>query len=346
MSKTSFLRACACLIFAAVLVTGCGGGSGGGSGSMPGKSSFTAGPITSTGAGTVTVKGTSFNVSRASISGDGGTHGAADLKLGMQTEIKAGEITTDAAGSHSQASDVLVTSAIIGPVDEIDTSTRLLIVLGQTIDVLDTTVFDTRFPNGAFSIAVGDVLQIFATLDTTTGHYVATRIEPAVDAPLFQLRGVVADLDKQARTFTIGGQNISCINLSDNEIPANLANGMEVIVKLQKTPVDGAWIAVEVKTPAPQLAEHNEIEVKGRVTSITSPTQFEVASIPVDASGAKIEGTISLGADVKVNGSMVNGILIATKVETDHDDEHDNHEKDKHEKDKHGDDDEHGDRND
>src|SRR5438270_13079520 len=91
MPNINLLRHCAHLIFAALLVTGCGGGSGGGgSGSNPAKSSFTAGPITSTGSGTVTVKGTSFNVSGASISGDGGAHGEADLKLGMQTEIKAG----------------------------------------------------------------------------------------------------------------------------------------------------------------------------------------------------------------------------------------------------------------
>jgi hypothetical protein len=245
----------------------------------------------------------------------------------MQTEIIAGAITTDATGSHSQASSVQITSAIIGPVDAINTSTRLLVVLGQTIDVLDTTVFDSRFPNGPFSISTGDVLQIFGTLDATTGHYVATRIEPAVDAPLFKLRGVVADLDTAARMFTIGGQAISCVNLSNSEIPANLANGTEVTVMLQKAEVSGAWPAVEIKTTVPQLAEHFEIEVKGRITSVSSPTQFEVAGISVDASGAKIEGTIFLGADVKIHGAMTNGVLIATKVETDDDEQHENDKK-------------------
>src|SRR3981081_198281 len=104
------------VLFAALLVTGCGGG-GGGSGSNPAKSSFTAGPITSKGSGTVTVKGTSFNVSSSSISGDNREHGEGDLKLGMLTEIRAGEITTDATGSHCQASSVQISSAIIGPGD-------------------------------------------------------------------------------------------------------------------------------------------------------------------------------------------------------------------------------------
>ena len=164
----------------------------------------------------------------------------------------------------------------------------------------------------------------FAAPDATTGHYVATRIEPAVDAPLFKLRGVVTNLDTGAREFTIGGETISFANLSDSEIPANLANGMEVTVKLQKAQVGGAWIAVEIKNPVPQLAEQNEIEVKGRITSVTSPTQFEVAGIPVDASGAKFDGAIFLGADVEVEGSVVDGIIIATKVKIEHDDEHEN----------------------
>ena len=83
MPNINLLRHCAHLIFAALMVTGCGGGSGGGgSGSNPAKSSFTAGPITSTGSGTVTVKGTSFNVSGASISGDGGAHGVGEQQAG------------------------------------------------------------------------------------------------------------------------------------------------------------------------------------------------------------------------------------------------------------------------
>ena len=328
MTKTDLSRAFPSLLFVAVLaVTGCGGGSSG-SGTTPAKSSFTAGPITSTGPGTVTVKGTSFNVSRASISDDEArARGEGDLKLGMQTQINAGEITTDATGSHCQASSIEISSAIIGPVDAIDTSTRLLVVLGQTIDVLDTTVFDDRFPEGPFSISVGNVLQIFGTLDATTGHYVATRIEPADDAPLFKLRGIVANLNSGARRFTIGGQIISFANLSNSEIPANLANGTEVTVKLQKAKVDGAWVAVEIKTPVRQVAEHNEIELKGRITDVTSPTQFSVAGIPVDASNATFHPggvTVFWGADVEVEGMVTNGTVIATRVNIGNDDEHGN----------------------
>ena len=92
----------------------------------------------------------------------------------METHINAGEITAAAAGSHCQASSIQICSAIIGPVDAIDTRTRLLVMLGETIDVLDTTVFADRFPERPSNISVGSILQILGTLDAATGHYVAT----------------------------------------------------------------------------------------------------------------------------------------------------------------------------
>ena len=348
MTKTDasrLLSRCAQLLFTAALVAGCGGGGSGGS-SSPAKSSFTAGPITATNSGSVVVKDTTFDVSSAKVADDDDrARGEGDLKVGMLAEIEGGEITADTTGSRCNATNVTFRSAIIGPVDAINTSTRLLVVLGQTIDVLDTTVFDDRFPNGPFGIVVGDIIEIFGTLDTSTGHYVATRIEPAGDAPFFKLRGVVANLDIRARTFTIGGETISFARVPPHEIPAGLANGSLVTVKLQKEMAGGAWIAVTFQNAVHQLAEHNEIKLKGRISDVLSATQFSVAGIPVDARSAKVRpdgATIFLGADVEVEGTVTNGIVIATKVEIEKDDEHGHGNKHENEhEDEHEDDNEH-----
>jgi hypothetical protein len=310
------------LAVTAVMLTGCGGG-GSGSSSSPAKSSFSAGPIT--GFGSVIVNGTRFNVSNAHIADDEDeAHGENDLKLGMVAEIEGGDITVDSTGSHCNATDVHFRSVIIGPVDAIDTSTRLLVVLGQTIDVSDTTVFDARFPNGPFSISVGDVLQIFGTLDTNTGHYRATRIEPKPDATFFKLRGMVSNLDTGARTFMIGSETISFANLE--HVP-DFANGIIVTAKLQMNQVNGVWIATALRTGGRHLGEHDEAESKGRVTSIDSQTQFSVDGIPVDASSAIVSpqgATITLGSEVEVEGTTSNGMIIASKVtiENENDDAH------------------------
>ena len=315
----------ASLLFAAIVLTGCGGGGGSGSMAGPAKSSFTAGPIT--GFGSVIINGIRFNSSTASVANDDDeAQSESDLKLGMVAEVEAGEITSDSTGSHGDAKSIHFRSAIIGPVDAIDIPTRLLVVLGQTVDVSNTTVFGGSLPKGPFSISVGDVLEIFGMLDTNTGHYLATRIESKANAPFFKLRGVVSNLDTMAHTFMIGGETISYAGLAADQVPADLANGLLVRVKLQTTQVNGAWVATQLKDAVRRMADGNEAELKGLVTSVTSPTQFSVDGIAVDASNARFRpdgATIVLGAEVEVEGTASNGVIMATKVsiETEHEDE-------------------------
>ena len=320
------LQLLAIMLFAAILLTGCGGG-GSGSSAGAAKSSFTAGPIT--GFGSVIVNGIRFDVSSASVADDDDEAQSENaLKLGMMVEVEAGEITDDNNGSHGDANDIHIRSAIIGPVDAIDIPTRLLVVLGQTVDVSNTTVFGDSLPNGPSSISVGDVLEIFGMLDTNTGHYLATRIEAKANAPFFKLRGLVTNLNTSERTFMIGNATISGANLSLDQIPEGFANGLLVCVKLETTQVGGAWVATELKIAAHDIADHDEVELKGLVTSVTSQTQFSVDGIAVDANSATFVpdgATIVLGAEVEVEGAVRDGTIIATKVEieTEDQDEHD-----------------------
>ena len=216
------LQALAKVLFAALVLTGCGGG-GSTSSSMSAKNSFISGPIT--GFGSVIVNGTRFDDSTATVANDDDeAQAATDLKLGMMAEVEAGEITNDTTGSHGEAKAIHFRSAIVGPVDSIATDGKSLVVLGQTVDVTATTVFDDRLTMGLGSITAGDVVEVFAMLDATTGHYTATRIEPKANATLFKLRGVVGSLDTMAHTFKIGTETISYGGLAADQVPADLAN--------------------------------------------------------------------------------------------------------------------------
>jgi len=311
------LRLLAALLFAAVLVDGCGGG-GSGSSSDPAKSSFTAGPIT--GFGSVIVNGIRFDVSSASVADDEEeVQNDRSLKLGMQVEVEAGEISANGGRSHGEARAIHFRSVIIGPVMAVDSTAKSLVVLGQPVDVTPTTVFDNRLPGGIDSIVVDDVVEVFGMLDKNTGRYTATRIEPKANAQFFKLRGVVSNLDTSARTFQIGGAAISYANLPANQIPGDLANGLLVYVKVQTVPdQSGAWVATKLKDAPPRhMKDHDEVEIKGLVTSVTSSTQFSVNGIPVDASNARFEPTglsVAVGDQVEVEGAANNGIIIATKV--------------------------------
>ncbi len=304
-----------CLLFAAAALTGCGGGGGSDSGAAP-QSSFTTGPIS--GFGSVIVNGTRFDVSKASVIDDQGRrYREEDLKLGMVAEVQSGDIASDNTG---QATEVRFGSAIIGPVDAINTSTRLLIVLGQTIDVSDTTVFGDTLPNGPFNIVAGDVLEIYGMLDATTGHYAATRIEAKPDAAFYKLRGKVSSLDAGAGTFMIGRESISFASLSRDRLPA-LSDNMEVIADLQLTQDrNGNWIADAIRSTTDRpaaLATYSKVKLKGFVTSVDSQAYFSVDGIPVDASNAKVrpkKRSLFVGAYVKVEGAVSDGTIVAKKV--------------------------------
>lgn len=299
------------------LVAACGGG--GGSGST--MSSFTAGPIT--GFGSIIVNGVRFDVSNAKVADDDEEAGSQeDLKLGMVAEIEAGRVTTDNAGSHAEARNVHFRSAIIGPVSAIGSNS--LVVLGQPVDVTATTVFDERFASGLASIQMNAIVEVFGMLNRATGHYTAKRIQPKPNAPFFKVRGVVSNLDTTARTFMIGGATISYAGLAPTQVPADLANGLLVNVRMLTSPLNGPYVAVKLKDAERRMSDGDEAELKGLVTSVTSQTQFSVDGIPVDASNASFSpdgALITLGAEVEVEGTASNGVIVATKVSVENEQE-------------------------
>jgi hypothetical protein len=185
--------------------------------------------------------------------------------------------------------------------------------------VSSTTVFDDSLANGFDSIKVGDVLAVHALFDAASGHYLAKRIEPKPGATVFKLRGIVANLDTGAKTLMIGGALIDFSGVPAASLPSNLANGQNVRVQLQMAKsASGAWVAISIRSDARKMENHDEAEVEGTITDFTSTTSFSVNGLPVDASKAAFpDGTagIVLGASVEVEGAIVNGVLVANKVE-------------------------------
>ncbi len=301
------LQVLAKLLCFGLLLTGCGGG--GTSNTALLKTSYISGPIR--GFGSVIINGVRLDVSAASVANDDEqAQTESDLMLGMMADAEAGEIAVDSSGPHGAAKSIHFRSAIVGPVSTVDTATKTLVVLGQTVDATATTVFDASLTMGMSSIASGDVVAVYAMFDSATGHYLATRIEPKVNAAYFKLRGAVSSLDTMGRTFKIGSETISYVSLAANQVPADLANGVLVVVKLKTVQASGAWVVRP-------LHNQDEAELEGVITSFTSTTSFSVDGVAVDATNATFpDGTagVVLGARVEVEGSASTGTLVATKV--------------------------------
>ena len=304
-------------IAASALLVACGGG---GSGSTDGggtptvsAQSYLTGRIT--GFGSVIVNGVRLDDSGADIRDDDGTRrGSDDLRLGMVVEVKAGRI--DDSTSSGDASMIVVRSEIKGPIEALDAAAGTLTVLGQAVKTDAATVYEDVAGLGA--LAVGDLLEVYA-VPASDGSLLATRIEKKTRLEHFKLRGTVSGLDTTAQTFRIGTALISYAGLGT---VTGLADGIVVKVKLATTPVDGAWVAVKLRGGAREIEveDHDETEVEGIVSGFVSLADFKVGGIPVDASSATVEfddGTadsVKDGVRVEVEGQVVNGVLIATKV--------------------------------
>jgi len=308
-----FGRAGAALI-AAALVASCGGGVDSGGTGAP-STAFASGAIS--GFGSVIVAGVHFDDRTAVVAdADGNARSRDDLRLGMTVDARGSALFRDADGNEaSTATSIVVRSEMIGPVGASDLLARTLTVLGQTIDIGATTVFDDALAGGQAALAIGDVVEVYASVDAATGHYLATRVERKAGVAAFALRGIVAGLDATARAFSIGPTRLSYGGVA---APPTLANGSFVRAALALSPgAGGVWSAVAIGDRTPALDDRDEAKLEGLVSAFASTVQFSVDGTPVDARAAQFpDGTAGLvvGKRVEVEGATRNGVLVATRV--------------------------------
>ena len=311
--------ASATAIGATALLVACGGGGDAtpaAGATPPVASSYTQGAIT--GFGSVFVAGVRFDDSAATFDDDeGNSRSRSELKLGMMVEVDAGAV--DRSAASALALRIRLGNEIVGPVGTKDVAASTVQVLGQTVLVTTSTVFDETLAGGLSALTTGTVVEVYGILDPTTGRVVATRIEAEAGATAYKLRGQISNLNTTLKTFTINGQLISYASLPGVGVPPGLTNGQIVRVRLQTTQVAGAWVATALRggLRVPDVARR-DAHVEGVISTFTSTGNFEVNGLKVDASGATFpDGTagIVLGARVEVEGVVTAGVLVASKVE-------------------------------
>ena len=319
------LRQAAALLGAGALalVAACGGGGSstaptGTPGATP--SSFSQGPIS--GFGSVIVNGVRWDDSSATVTDDDGvSHDRSALKLGMVVSVDGSSVDHASGSGHAVAFQF--GSETLGPITSIDATASTMVVLGLTAEVTTSTVFDSSITGGLAGLAAGDVVEIFGLFDAANNRVVATRVEKKTGVTEYRLRGTVAGLDSTGKTFTLGGETIAYGSASN--VPATLANGVQVKVKLQTTQVGGAWVANKVRLILREAEDRSDAEVEGVISAWTSATSFEVNGLVVDATNASFpEGStgVVLGAHVEIKGAGTNGVLVATVVHVEGDDHH------------------------
>lgn len=305
--RKPWARALLAPVIALLVAAGCGGVDSGGTGAV-----VSIGPIE--GFGSIIVNGVRFDESAATIQDDDGNPVTRDqLLLGVMTRVDG---STPDSAQQALANLVRITSELVGPVAAIDVAGATFTVLGQTVLVTPATAFDASLAGGLTSLSNGSTVEVYGRYDAANGRYTATRIEARPNPAFYRLRGPVASVDSAQSTLTIGGEKIDFSGVPPADA-ANAVPGNIVRAKLQVARQHNSWVAVALPASVQQIPEGDAATVEGRITAFTSSRQFRVNGTPVEASAATFpngEAGVVLGARVTVNGVSSAGVLHATTV--------------------------------
>ena len=287
---------------------------------------------TITGFGSVYVNGVKYDTSSATISIDDNPGIESDLSVGMRVTV-SGSLIDDSNGT---ATSISFNDDLEGPVSNIQPlpydTTRTMTVLGRQV-VIDstTTSFDISGtlpgPFDFDSIVDGNLVEISGFLDSN-GVMKATRVE--LKATNFNHNNNTVEMKGTVENFIAGppvtfnlanttGVTIDATGIvPDNNLPGGIVDGAFVEVKGTCSSANCTTVnASKVESGLDDFNDNDDVEVEGIITSLTDQNNFEVNGIPVDASGAtRIPASLNLVEDreVEVEGTIVNGTLVATKV--------------------------------
>ncbi len=311
------------------LIVGCGG-SGGGSDSPTNsqqantntEASKYSGKGVSTGAVTrksgsnITVNGTKFDISSASINLDGTNGTQSDIKLGQVITVNA-EYNADGTAT---ATELVYDDSLQGPVDSVDVAGKSFVVLGQTILVNEETIFEGT---NLSSLKIGQIVEI-SGISNNKGQWQASYIGHSdQDLGEFDLIGTVSQLDVAAMTFSISQLLVDYSQADNlNAVQALLAEGVSVEIYGSFSQSSTGKIVLQANdielVEGADAAFGELVEVEGLVTKTLSENNFEVAGVKVSISEDTLFefGDVSLlviDANVQVEGTANEDGSIAAK---------------------------------
>ena len=206
------------LLGSALALAGCGGGGGSGVAgvSSGGTGSFSVGPITGFGSIILNNNGVRIDDSSASVTDDDGNDMRGKLKLGMLCTVNASVVVAARATAQSIVASGELQGRIVGIPDA---SQKTFVVLGQTVRVTGSTVFDVSLPTGFSGLANDTIVEVHGVLDPAANTMTATFIEKKNSPALFKIQGLASNHDGIAKKFNIGSIRVNYSTTTDVRTP-------------------------------------------------------------------------------------------------------------------------------
>ena len=318
--------------------TSCGpspqaGGGIGGTGSV---ATVSSGPVTKF--GSVFVSGTEYDNTNTLYCIDHDPCSRENrLKIGMVVVVngtRTVEYTSNQTLTHL-ADKITYEETVEGEVQSVGTDGLSLVVLGQVVSVNQKTEIDLSLqgasPHALNPTAVSGTLVEISGFVTGDGTILATLIQPHTGIPHFEIEGVIKNHDHTAKTFAIGSLVVdySRPTTDSSLMPSPTSqnwDGLVVFVLGDRWsqggpgPYGARMSATSVKPKALGVSDIQDTAVEDFVTRVDGPGDFFLNNVRVRTNaGTTFEGgtlnDILVGAHLEVYGSLVGGIVNATKVE-------------------------------
>jgi Domain of unknown function (DUF5666) len=271
------------------------------------------GPIT--GFGSVFVNGVEYVTSGAQI--------VIDHQAGTEAQLHAGQVvaikgSVNADGVTGTATEVSFVGNAQGPAIQIDLANNTFVVLGQTVRITGSTLFDEGIqPRDLSGLESGTVVEV-SGFANAAGEIAASRVDLKSADSNLQVKGVIAALDTTAHEFRI---NALTVDYGTVSVTGTLANGSIVEAQGAALTFGGELVATRVEVVQGIGSTANQrVDIQGIITSFTSATDFALQgqSVTTDANTQFVlHGvTLAVNVEVDVQGTVnASGVLLAKKVE-------------------------------
>lgn len=297
------------VLAASAVSAGCGGGSATTAG-LPGTGGtglFAQGTIS--GFGSVIINAIRFDDSAATVTLDGQSASAADLRLGMVAAVQAERGADLTQGKASSIEVWSVAQGLVSAGQATPGASGQFTVSSMTVLTDANTIFDGI--SAALPLRSGQRVAVWGLQAGSDGRsWSATRVA-VVSSAIVVSSGLVS--------VAGGPRSVNGLSLTGT-VAATLTAGDLVRVQGSLSLTDGSLAVLSVRYPATAAAgaQQGEAEIEGLVTSTVSASRFSLGSVVVDASQAvwsPAGAQITQGARVQVDGIWQSGVLKASKVE-------------------------------
>jgi hypothetical protein len=258
------------------------------------------------------VAGQAWNIDHAAILIDGQPATSAQVVDGLVTTVQ-GTIAPTAMGT---ADSVVSETQVAGPITSVDSTAAHLVVLGQSVALMQYTQMEVSAPG----LAVGDTVAVSA-LGTANGTLVATRIARRAADLEYVVTGAVSSLNSSAHNFQINNLTVDYSGAVPQGFPTGAIHDGDLVRVSGRFPGGSTTLSartVDFRLDTLPGPAGQQIALYGYITRLVSNADFDVSGVRITTSAVtdiQPPGPLELDASVDVCGTLLgNGEVDATQI--------------------------------